>query len=81
MIFGYLEHSSEWLVKIFLSSGSGSTKEPEMLNVITKPLTNAIIQLDKKVLEEIAQNNSNSNDTLIKHFCSKKFRLTWAMEL
>lgn len=54
-----------------LSGGSSSTKEPEMLTALTRPLTNAIVQLDKKVLEAIAQNMSNSNDTLIRHFCPK----------
>lgn len=52
-------------------SSNSSAKEPEMLNAITKPLTNAIVQLDKKVLEAIAQNTAKPNDTLIKHFCPK----------
>lgn len=71
ILFGYLEHTSGWLVTLFLSNGSNNAKEPEMLTLITKPLTNAIIQLDKKVLESIAQNSSNANETLIKHFCPK----------
>ncbi|CAF0771665.1 unnamed protein product [Brachionus calyciflorus] len=71
IITGYLEHSTEGLVKIFISSESSSQKEPELLTALTKPLTRAIIQLDKSVLEAIAQNTSQADDTLIKHFCPK----------
>ena len=35
-----------------------SVKEPELLTAITKPLTQKIVQLDKVVLELIAQNKT-----------------------
>ena len=52
---------------------SVNIKEPEILTVITKPLSNSIVQLDRKVLEAIAKNETLKPDqTLIKHFCSSK---------
>ena len=48
-----------------------SIKEPELLNAITKPLTNKIIQLDRSVLDLIAKNETKGGETLIKHVCKK----------
>ncbi|RNA23097.1 Sodium-dependent phosphate transport 2B [Brachionus plicatilis] len=75
VVSGYLEKTTGWLVKLILSADTSSAKNPEILTVITKPLTNAIIQLDKKVLEDIAQSQAKANATLIKHFCSKKIKI------
>lgn len=69
ILTGYLQYSTKALVGLLVSSSSGSTKELELLTALTKPLTNSIIQLDKSVLEAIAQNTSKPGDTLIKHFC------------
>lgn len=71
ILTGFLQYSTEALVGVFVSSSSGSTKELELLTALTKPLTSSIIQLDKQVLEAIAQNISKPDDTLIKHFCPK----------
>ena len=76
VISGYLERTTDGLVEIILSTNTTSVKEPEILTVITKPLTNAIVQLDKKVLEAIALNQATDNQTLIKHFCTDKLNKT-----
>ena len=68
----YLYFTTNWLVGAIISSGSSSVKEPEILSVLTKPLTNLIIQIDTDVLNELAiNNNTMANATLIKHFCPK----------
>lgn len=67
MSFGYLEHATGYLVSS-LKASRQSGKEPEMLNVIIKPLTNAIIQIDKHVLDKIATNLS-IDEPLIKRYC------------
>ena len=64
-----MEELSKEIVKS-INLGSNFT-EPELLNAITKPLTNKIIQLDKAVLDRIAQNKTIPGDTLIKHVCKK----------
>ena len=70
MATSYLEVTSKMLVKP-LHNHSPNSKEPEMLNAITKPLTNAIIQIEKSVLDKIATNQSSNNDRLIKQVCKK----------
>lgn len=67
----YLESISLLLVQP-LSSKSTNAKEPELLNAITKPLTDSIIQIDKSVLDKIAVNQTADNSTLIKQFCKSK---------
>lgn len=67
MSFGYLEHVTGYLVSS-LKASRQSGKEPEMLNVIIKPVTNAIIQIDKHVLDKIATNLS-IDEPLIKRYC------------
>jgi hypothetical protein len=72
MAFGYLEHFSSLLVRPFNITHSSDSKEPEMLNAITKPLTNAIIQVDKDVLERMVLNLTSEDESLIKRKCTKK---------
>ena len=64
----FLEKLSEIIVQALISNEI-SAKEPELLNAITKPLTSKIVQLDKKVLELIAQGNATGDEKLLKH-CS-----------
>ncbi|CAF4817587.1 unnamed protein product, partial [Rotaria sp. Silwood2] len=45
---------------------------PEFLTVITKPLTQRIIQLDKKAIEAIALGNASPNISLLQRYCSFK---------
>lgn len=66
----YLEKTSKLLVEP-LHNHNPNAKEPEMLNAITKPLTNAIIQIEKSVLDKIATNQSSETDKLIKQICKK----------
>lgn len=73
ILTGYLQYTTKALVGLFISGSSSSSKELELLTALTKPLTSSIIQLDKQVLESIAQNNSKPTDTLIKHYCPKNY--------
>lgn len=69
VISGYLNWVSEAIVDgLFSSTSQGSNVE--FLTVITKPLTEKIIKLDSKVLNDIAANKSTGNETLIKHICN-----------
>jgi sodium-dependent phosphate cotransporter len=70
MATNYLEVTSKILVKP-LQNHNPNAKEPEMLNAITKPLTNSIIQIEKSVLDKIATNQSSDSDRLIKQICKK----------
>jgi hypothetical protein len=69
--FRYLETVSLFLVGP-LHSANPNVKEPELISAIIKPITDAIIQIDKKVLDSIASNKSTDNSTLIKRNCVKK---------
>ncbi|XP_067893325.1 solute carrier family 34 member 2b [Heterodontus francisci] len=65
---GYLYHLSHVIVKSFdIKSGEDA---PDMLKVITNPLTKLIIQLDKSVINDIATGDpSAANKSLIKEWC------------
>ncbi|CAF4143331.1 unnamed protein product [Rotaria sordida] len=45
---------------------------PEFLTVITKPLTERIVQLDKKAIESVAFGNASTDISLLKRYCSFK---------
>ena len=67
--FQFLERISLFLVSP-ISHNNPHVKEPEMLNALTKPLTEAIIQIDKSVLDSIASNKPGfENATLIRRVC------------
>jgi sodium-dependent phosphate cotransporter len=68
LAFGFLEKVSDLLVTPINSHHPGA-KEPELLNAITKPLTEAIIRIDKHVLDRIATNTSTDDVSLIKRTC------------
>ncbi|XP_068925053.1 sodium-dependent phosphate transport protein 2B-like [Petaurus breviceps papuanus] len=72
VITGYLYHLTKVIVETFhIQSGEDA---PELLKVITDPFTKLIIQLDKKVINEIATGNEAAkNKSLIKTWC-KTFR-------
>ncbi|XP_068925046.1 sodium-dependent phosphate transport protein 2B-like [Petaurus breviceps papuanus] len=72
VITGYLYHLTKVIVESFhIQSGEDA---PELLRVITDPFTKLIIQLDKKVINEIATGNEAAkNKSLIKTWC-KTFR-------
>jgi sodium-dependent phosphate cotransporter len=71
LITSYLEKVTGLLVDFMLKQNFKDVKEPEILTVITKPLTSLIVQLDKKVLDELALGNASVNANLIKHVCKK----------
>uniref|UniRef100_G3W4J6 Sodium-dependent phosphate transport protein 2B n=1 Tax=Sarcophilus harrisii TaxID=9305 RepID=G3W4J6_SARHA len=68
VITGYLYRLTDAIVKIFnIKSGENS---PKLLKVITDPFTKLIVQLDKKVINEIATGNEAAkNKSLIKTWC------------
>ncbi|XP_040191100.1 sodium-dependent phosphate transport protein 2B isoform X2 [Rana temporaria] len=68
---GYLYHLTNAIVDSFnLESGEDA---PDMLKVITEPLTKVIIQLDKKVIQEIANGDEAAqNKSLVKRDCGTK---------
>jgi sodium-dependent phosphate cotransporter len=68
LVSGYLERVTKLLVDVMLKANLDA-KEPEMLSALTKPFTNVIIQLDKKVLEAIANKNASEDAQILKHVC------------
>ncbi|CAN2388530.1 sodium-dependent phosphate transmembrane transporter activity [Pristimantis euphronides] len=68
---GYLYYLTNAIVDSFnIETGEDA---PDMLKVITEPLTKGIIQLDKKVIQEIANGNpAAQNMSLIKRDCGYK---------
>ncbi|XP_075705598.1 sodium-dependent phosphate transport protein 2B isoform X2 [Rhinoderma darwinii] len=68
---GYLYHLTSAIVKTFnIQSGEDA---PDMLKVITEPLTKGIIQLDKNVIQAIANGDlAAQNMSLIKRECGYK---------
>jgi hypothetical protein len=62
----YLERVTKLIVEALLKRDI-TAKEPEMLNAITKPFTNLIIQLDKNVLEQTANGNTTDDVRLLRH--------------
>lgn len=65
--FGYLYKVTELIINSFnIQTGDA----PDLLNVITDPLTEAIIELDKDVISMIANGNPAAyNMSLIKRWC------------
>lgn len=64
---GYLYRVTKLIIDSFQFE---SGEAPDLLNVITDPLTDSIIQLDKNVINEIAQGNLEARDkSLIKRWC------------
>ena len=82
LIFNYLERFSGALVAP-LSKHSNSTggKEPELLGAITKALVDAIIQIDKRVLDSIASNASYEAGSLVKRVCKSEFNETTTIDV
>ncbi|CAF1547039.1 unnamed protein product [Rotaria magnacalcarata] len=66
-----LYHITEAITKS-INLKQGSNSNPEFLTVITKPLTERIIQLDKKAIENIALGIASPNISLLKRYCSTK---------
>ncbi|XP_053556858.1 sodium-dependent phosphate transport protein 2B [Bombina bombina] len=66
---GYLFHLTNVIVESFnIQTGEDA---PDMLKVITEPLTKLIIQLDKNVIQDIANGLETArNQSLIKKMCS-----------
>ncbi|KAM4628552.1 solute carrier family 34 member 2b [Polymixia lowei] len=67
------------LTKLMIDSFNiqGGENAPDLLNVITDPLTDAIIQLDKSVISGIATGSAEArNKSLIKSWCKTKTNTT-----
>ncbi|XP_029445730.1 sodium-dependent phosphate transport protein 2B isoform X1 [Rhinatrema bivittatum] len=66
---GYLFYLTDAIIKTFNIEGGEDT--PDLLKVITDPLTKLIVQLDKNVISDIALGKpSAENKSLIKSWCS-----------
>jgi sodium-dependent phosphate cotransporter len=72
IITGYLYHATSAMVKGL--SHSADSDEPQFLKVITKPLTDLIIQIDSKVIRAIAQESDRQKFPLAKYYCIEKTR-------
>ena len=70
----YLEVAAEGIV----GPEYNSTKANKIviLQAITNPVSELIIELDKNVLDLIAQNLSTPDQTIIKHWCQDKNNAT-----
>uniref|UniRef100_A0A096LVK7 Sodium-dependent phosphate transport protein 2A n=1 Tax=Poecilia formosa TaxID=48698 RepID=A0A096LVK7_POEFO len=65
---GALRHMSQAVVNTLRLSSRD--KAPELLKVLTKPLTKLVIQLDKSVLTALAtEDQVQMNKSLVKHWC------------
>ncbi|XP_014834389.1 PREDICTED: sodium-dependent phosphate transport protein 2A-like isoform X2 [Poecilia mexicana] len=65
---GVLRHMSQAVVNTLRLSSRD--KPPELLKVLTKPLTKLVIQLDKSVLTALAtEDQVQMNKSLVKHWC------------
>ncbi|CAF3408018.1 unnamed protein product [Rotaria socialis] len=69
IISGLLFHLTGAITRSISLERQASTN-PQFLNVLTKPLTHRIIQLDENVIQNIALGTVESNVSLIKHYCS-----------
>jgi len=73
-IAGYLEHTTKAIMDKLVDGSSGGG-EVQVLSVITKPLVDRIVQIDKEVLEcwSKGDNCTDADDLkLIKQYCSDK---------
>ncbi|XP_053384148.1 sodium-dependent phosphate transport protein 2B-like [Mercenaria mercenaria] len=69
---GYLFHLSE-LITNSMHLQTNKAANLEFLKKLTKPFTHLIIQVDKKVIEQIAQGIPDAmNKSIIKHCCVKE---------
>ncbi|XP_043985740.1 solute carrier family 34 member 2b [Gambusia affinis] len=73
---GVLFRLTDLLIKSFnIESGEDA---PELLKVITDPLTSSIIQLDKSVITDIATGSGDArNKSLVKRWCKTEKNITF----
>ncbi|XP_019733926.1 sodium-dependent phosphate transport protein 2B-like isoform X2 [Hippocampus comes] len=73
---GVLEKLTHLIIESFhIQSGEDA---PDLLKIITEPLTDSIIQLDKSVITAIATGNPDArNMSLVKIWCKKKVNTTF----
>ncbi|XP_066931012.1 sodium-dependent phosphate transport protein 2B-like isoform X3 [Clytia hemisphaerica] len=77
VITGYLYHLSKAIVDTMERPENGEEYKKELLKKITKPFTNVIIQLDKKVIQKIAEGDESAMDkSLLKVWCDKGTTVT-----
>ncbi|XP_013085906.2 sodium-dependent phosphate transport protein 2B-like [Biomphalaria glabrata] len=70
---GYLSWLSGLLVdSMGLKAGSGN-KAPDMLKAITKPVINAIVQINEDVIKDVAK-NVNATGNVLKIWCKSQVR-------
>ncbi|CAF1500886.1 unnamed protein product [Rotaria sordida] len=69
IVSGLLFHITEAITRSS-SLERKANSNPQFLNVLTKPLTHRIIQLDEKVIQDIALGSVKPHGSLIKRYCS-----------
>ncbi|XP_052273872.1 sodium-dependent phosphate transport protein 2B-like [Dreissena polymorpha] len=74
---GWLEWMSGKLV-VAMAPEQDKTQDRNYLKVITDPFTKLIIQIDKKVINDIAHGNDVTNKSTILHKCHKCFMFEYA---
>ena len=76
VVTGYLYHSSRSITDVMGLDSKQGTKV-EFLKRITKPFTNVVIQIDKKVIQRIAEGEEvDKEESLIKYWCKTKYNTT-----
>jgi len=70
---GYLEYTTDAMMSMKEWKQDKGANSPDFLKTLTKPFTDSIAKLDKKVLEKIATSPSNVtvNDPILKICCSQ----------
>lgn len=74
---GYMYHLTSAMVAVYNFDGRMAGANADMLQTLTKPFTELIVQLDSKVIEGIAVGNAKyANSSLLKEWCSYKSVVT-----
>ncbi|CAF0731055.1 unnamed protein product [Adineta steineri] len=71
IVSGVLFHLTEVITRTISLDRKASTN-PQFLNALTRPLTHRIIQLDEKVIQNIATGSVETDLSLVKRYCSYK---------
>uniref|UniRef100_A0A914XIM3 Sodium-dependent phosphate transport protein 2B n=1 Tax=Plectus sambesii TaxID=2011161 RepID=A0A914XIM3_9BILA len=73
IIFGYLFHTTGYVVGLFSITGEHK-KPPKLLQHLTEPFTNLVVQLDKSKISAVAmgtESSEESDSSLIRRNCAK----------
>ncbi|UJR16768.1 hypothetical protein I4U23_003668 [Adineta vaga] len=71
IVSGMLFHLTDGITKL-INFKRNSNSNPEFLTVITKPLTERIVQLDRKAIQTLALQPNRTDINILKRYCSFK---------